>query len=58
MLAPSEPMTGTCSAMLSITVLGRLSHLDGSTAVQTVVELSADMRRWNPFEISLREVDN
>jgi hypothetical protein len=33
-------------------------HLDGSTAVQTVVELSADMRRWNPFEISLRDVDN
>jgi len=35
-----------------------VGHLDGSTAVQTVVELSADMRRWNPFEISLREVDN
>ena len=33
-----------------------VAHLDGSTAVQPFAELTKDMRRWNPFEVSLREV--
>ncbi len=32
-------------------------HLDGSTAVQPIVELSKDMRYWNPFEVGLRQVE-
>ena len=32
-------------------------HVDGSTAVHPIVELSKDMRYWNPFEVGLRQVE-
>ena len=31
-----------------------VAHLDGSTSVQTLVELSVDMRQWDPSEVQLR----
>ena len=31
-----------------------VAHLDVSTSVQTLVELSTDMRRWDPSELQLR----
>jgi len=33
-----------------------VAHLDGSTAVQAITDLMADMRRWDPFEVSLHKV--
>ncbi len=32
--------------------------LDGSTAAEQLSNLSRDMRRWSPFEVSLRETSN
>ncbi len=34
-----------------------VAHLDASTSVQPLVELSADMRRWDPSELQLRGTD-
>ena len=31
-----------------------VAHLDGSATVNSITELSRDMRRWNPFELALR----
>ncbi len=33
-----------------------VAHLDGSTASDTLVNLSADMRRWYAFDVALRPV--
>ncbi len=33
-----------------------VAHLDGSTASDTLVDLSADMRRWYAFDVALRPV--
>ncbi len=32
-------------------------HLDGSANVEEIATLSRDMRRWNPFELALRETE-
>lgn len=32
-----------------------IGMLDGSTAAETLSSLSRDMRRWNPFEVALRD---
>jgi hypothetical protein len=31
-----------------------VAHVDGSTGMPAMVDLSKDMRRWDPFEVTLR----